>query len=88
VTIPEVRKELRRLAEVHRLPRLAELAEELHRRPAARRAKPHSRRITPDLSAAIRNFAAAAPELPLSEIAHLFSVNQARASEAIRGKRT
>ncbi|WP_238278078.1 MULTISPECIES: hypothetical protein [Methylobacterium] len=84
---PEIAEELRELAATHGLPRLAELADELRRRPPTRRAPVSSERMTPELRAQIRKFAASFPDLVQSKIAEHFNVSQGRVSETLAGYR-
>lgn len=85
--IPEVRRELRALAVKHNLPRLAELATELHRRPYTRRARPTAVRIDDTLRKQILTYATQRPDMPLRNIGFIFGVDGARVSEIVSGKR-
>lgn len=86
--IPEIRRELHKLADDFDIPRLHQLAGELMRRPAVRRAKVRSARVTEELEEDIRNFAKRNPGSHYTDIARYFNVNPGRVSEAIAGKRT
>lgn len=85
--IPEIRDELFKMAEDLKIPRLRELAEELWRRPVARRAPAESRYFTDDLADKIRAYAKQHPDHTYAAIGLAFNVNQGRVSEAIAGKR-
>lgn len=85
--LPEIAARLRELAQVHNIPELCDLADQMRRRPPRRRGLPVSARMTPALAAAIRKAVDAEPHVPLHEIARRFRVNQGRVSEAVRGKR-
>lgn len=85
--IPEVREELRRLAETHNLPRLAELASELRRRPYTRKAQTTAVKVTDELRADIRRYALDHPDMPYRNIGFIFGVDGARVSEAVAGVR-
>lgn len=86
--IPEVRDELRRIAEEFSIPRLHDLADELIRRPTVRRTKVKSNKVTIDVEASIRSFARRNPDMSYVEIARYYNINPGRVSEAIAGKRT
>ena len=86
--IPEVREELHKIAKDFSIPRLHQLADELVRRPVARRAKPQSVRVTDKLEDSIRAFARRQPHLSYVEIARYYNVNPGRVSEAVSGRRT
>ena len=75
------------MAEDLKIPRLRELAEELWRRPIARRAPAESRYFTDDLADKIRAYAKQHPDHTYAAIGLAFNVNQGRVSEAIAGKR-
>lgn len=85
--LPEIADELRRLAKDFSIPRLADLAEEIRRRPILKRADAVSAPMTPWLAEEIRAYADAHPDLSQLEIAETFNVNQGRVSEVLRGKR-
>ncbi len=93
MTIPEIAKRLREIAEEIQasMPALAgelmELANELRRRPTGPRAPITSTTMTPELADEIREYAEANPGLSHQEIAENFSVNHGRISEALHGKR-
>jgi hypothetical protein len=86
--IPEVREELHKIANDFSIPRLHQLADELARRPQARRAKVKSARLTEGMEDSIKAFARRQPHLSFVEIARYYNVNPGRVSEAISGKRT
>jgi len=80
-TIPEIRQELDEIAH-----RVWELSTMLKRRPAMRRSKVKSLRVTEDVKAQMRRFADDNPSLSLQEIANAFGVNSGRVSEALRNE--
>tara|TARA_R110000868_G_scaffold297852_1_gene558134 strand:+ start:400 stop:666 length:267 start_codon:yes stop_codon:yes gene_type:complete len=88
MTIPEVRKELRRLALQLRAPRLNELANELTRRPYVRKARVKSAKMTDVMEASIKAFAGRQRHLSFVEIAQYYNINPGRVSEVLAGKRT
>ena len=81
--IPEIRARLHELAAVHRIPELAELAEDTRRNPAIRHAKATRRSLTPDLAIQIRAYAKTVPNMTMREIGTKFDVDQGRVSEAM-----
>lgn len=85
--IPEVREELKRLADEHGIPRLRELAEELYRRPAAKRALPRARMMTDELRQRIREYVATHPTMSNRDVGRHFGVDGGRVSEAVNGFR-
>lgn len=85
--IPDVRARMRQLAGEHGIEELYDLAEELKRQPAVRRAPVQSASMTDELAAAIRAYAAAYPTASFTTIARVFEVNAGRVSEILRGKR-
>lgn len=87
LTIPEVRERLYHLADVLGSDELYFLATQLHRRRPGHNGKPASRRMTPELAQAIRDFAAANPDVTEHAIGVRFGVNQGRVSEALVGFR-
>lgn len=87
-TIPELREELRVLAYRLGIPRLAEIAEELKRRPARKSGKVISEPMTKKLRAQIKAYSRANPTMTQLEIGRVFNVNPGRVSEAVRGKRS
>lgn len=86
-TIPELREELRVLSHRLGVPRLAEIAAELKRRPAQAAGRVTSTPMTPALRAQIRAYALANPALTQVEVARVFNVNPGRVSEAVSGRR-
>jgi hypothetical protein len=87
ISIPEARDELRKLAQKHNLPVLAELADAMYRRTATRRASVRSPKVTAEMAEEIRQYAAANPDLHQQDIANHFGVNVGRVSEALHGDR-
>lgn len=87
MSIPEIAEELRQLAVQHDLPRLAELADEMRRRPSRNRAAPQSAKMTPELKTAICAYKDAHPGLSYSKVATVFNVNPGRVSEALADRR-
>jgi hypothetical protein len=88
MTIPEVRDRLYELGSEIGLPELFKLADQLWRRqPGRPRAPVQHRRVTPELKAQIRAFAAEHPEMSEDKIGVRFGVNQGRVSEALFGFR-
>ena len=83
----QVRARLYALAEEHGIPELHLLAERTKRRFNGRASRKVSDTVTPETEAAIRAYRAAYPDRALHQIARVFSVNQGRVSEALRGKR-
>jgi DNA-binding CsgD family transcriptional regulator len=88
MTIPEIRAELRALAEEYDIPRLAELAEETKRRPAKRRSPSRLAALTPTEKREVREFVAANDDISYKEIANRFGTSIGRVSEAVAGYRT
>jgi hypothetical protein len=86
--IPEVRERLRELAERHDLPELDTLAGELVRRRNARPVPVRSAPVTEKTRAAVRAYSDLHPELPMTEVARIFELNQGRVSEIRHGKRS
>ena len=78
MTMAEVRAALRDVRKT-----LADIEARLIRRTPTRRASPKSARMTPRLYDAIREFAAAHPEMAMIDIAANFNVNQGRVSEVL-----
>lgn len=86
--IPEVADRLRSIAVEAAIPELTELADELRRRPAGRKAPPSAEPMTPQLARRIRAYRKANPSVSQVEISRRFSVNQGRVSEVLKGKRS
>lgn len=84
--LPQIADELRALARDHHIPRLAELADAIRRRPSKRGPR-GSVRMTPEIAQEIRAFRATHPDISQQKIAELFHVNSGRVSEALHGKR-
>lgn len=88
MTVPEVRDRLYEMSEIYRMPELRQLADQLwRRRPGRKPVRPQSRRVTPELREAIREFARGHPGMPEDRIGDHFGVNQGRVSEALFGFR-
>ena len=85
MSIPAIRKRLQELAEEHDMPELAELAGQMYRQSSGRKASVRSPKLTPELAAEIRDYAAASPYAHQQDIAEHFGVNHGRVSEAING---
>ena len=83
-TIPEIRIRLRVIANETGIDELNDLADEMYRRPAFRRADRRSPALTPDLASRIRDYAMQHPKDHLQDIAEVFGVNPGRVSESIR----
>ena len=89
--IPEIQKRMTVLAEeMQNLAReMVDLADELKRRkPVKPRAKPSSRKMTPELAQEIRDTAKGFPKMSHAMIAVIHNVNPGRVSEALAGKRS
>lgn len=84
--IPAVRDRLRELAEEHEIDELNDLADQLYRKSAKRKAPVRSPKLTPEMAQDIRDFAAANPNLHQQDIAEKFGVNHGRISEAIHNQ--
>jgi len=78
LTMPEVRALIREMRET-----LDKIEARLIRRSPTKRAKPTSARMTAKMRDAIRQMAAAHPDMTMSEIAAHFNVNQGRVSEVL-----
>lgn len=85
--IPEIRDRLLEKAAEYNDAELLRLANELNRRSPLKRAAPNSKKITPDLRAAIVAYARAHDDAPQANIARVFNVNPGRVSESLRGYR-
>ena len=85
--LPEIQDELRKLAVLYGIPRLAELASYMSRRRPKRRAPQSSASMTPQLRAEIRTMYFSDPDITQADVAKHFNVHPGRVSEAIRGKR-
>lgn len=95
-TIPEIRAEMHRVAKGLRdmtmgragaAAMLDKLAEETRRRAPVRRAPTKTKRITPELAAAVRQYAYDHPKASFQDIGFLFEINSGRVSEIMAGKR-
>lgn len=82
-SIPELRDRLREIAQETGLEELNQIADEMYRRPAVRRAKPRSPAVSPEMAEEIRRYAWEHQELHLHDVAHHFHVNPGRVSEAL-----
>jgi len=87
MTIPEVRDRLRELAEELEVDELAELADQLYRRQAEKRAPRRSPVVTAEMAEEIRQFAEQHPDAHQQDIAEHFGVNHGRVSEALNNER-
>ena len=87
LTIPEVRDRLYELADSQRIPELRMLADQLWRRRGRRAVRAQSIAITPELVAAIRDYAYHHPDESEHKVGQQFGVNQGRVSEALFGHR-
>lgn len=81
--IPAVRDRLRELADEHGLEELRDLADQMYRRTARKRAPIRSPKLTPALAQQIRQYAASNPSAHQQDIAQKFGVNHGRVSEAL-----
>lgn len=86
-TIPELRERLSVLAIELGCPELEEIARDMRRRPAVRKARPRSPTVTEDMAERIRAYAEAHPAANYMQIATAFNVSNGRVSEALAGKR-
>ena len=94
MTIPQCRERLNEIAEM--LPTMTfakaqeeirKVIEQMHRRPAVRRAQTRSVKMTPELRRHIANMASARPDLSYQAIGQLYGVSAGRVSEAVAGFR-
>jgi len=81
--IPGVRDRLRELADEHGIDELHDLADQMYRKSAKKRAPIRSPKLTPELAKKIRKYAAANPDAHQQDIAEKFGVNHGRVSEAL-----
>jgi len=81
--IPQVRDRLYELAEELDNEELRELADQMWRRPAIKRAPNRSPKLTPEMAEEIREYAAAHPTAHNQDIAEHFGVNIGRVSESL-----
>ena len=81
--IPAIRDRLRELADEHDIDELNDLADEMYRKSAKKRAPIRSPRLTPQMAQNIRDFSAANPNAHQQDIAEKFGVNHGRVSEAL-----
>lgn len=87
MTLPEIRERMIQLAALHNLPELRTLAEHTRRRRNCQPAPIVSAPVTDETRQAVREFAAANPEMTMHNIATHFDLNQGRVSEILYGKR-
>lgn len=87
MSIPEVRDRLRELAVELDEEELAELADQLYRRQAGKRAPRRSPVVTAEMAEEIRQYAAQHPDAHQQDIAEHFGVNHGRVSEALNHER-
>jgi hypothetical protein len=83
MSVPVVRNRLRELAVELGCDELEELADQLYRRPAAKRAPNRSPKLTPEMAEEIRQYAADNPTAHNQDIAEHFGVNIGRVSESL-----
>jgi hypothetical protein len=81
--IPAVRERLRVLAEEYGLEELNDLADQLYRKAAERRAPTRSPKLTAEMAEDIRQYQLANPDAHQQDIAEKFGVNHGRVSEAL-----
>lgn len=87
MSVPEVRDRLRELAEELDCEELNELADQLYRKNAQKRAPRRSPVVTADMAEEIRDYASANPDAHQQDIAEHFGVNHGRVSEALNHER-
>jgi len=87
MSVPEVRDRLRELAEELNCEELNELADQLYRKNAKKRAPRRSPVVTADMAEEIRDYASANPDAHQQDIAEHFGVNHGRVSEALNHER-
>lgn len=83
LSIPQVRDRLRELADEHGIEELHDLADQMYRKSAKKRAPIRSPKLTPQMAADIRQYAADHPDAHQQDIAEHFGVNHGRVSEAL-----
>lgn len=81
--IPAVRERLRELADEHGIEELRELADQMYRKSASKRAAVRNPKLTPELAQEIREYAGLNPGAHQQDIAEHFGVNHGRVSEAL-----
>jgi len=81
--IPAVRDRLYELADELDLEELRDLADQMWRKSAKKRAPVRSPKLTPEMAEEIRQYAAAHPGAHQQDIAEKFGVNHGRVSEAL-----
>lgn len=84
--IPAVRDRLREMADEYGIDELHDLADQMYRKSAKRRAPTRSPKLTPEMAKDIRDYAAANPNAHHQDIAEKFGVNHGRVSEAINNQ--
>lgn len=77
---------MREIAEEYDLDELNDLADQLYRKPAKKRAATRSPKLTAEMAEEIRQYAAANPDAHQQDIAEKFGVNHGRVSEALDGQ--
>lgn len=82
-SIPEIRGRLRELAQEYGIKELKDLANELYRSSAVKRAPRRSQPLTAVLAEEIRKYAKSRPNLHQQDIANHFDINHGRVSEAL-----
>jgi chromosome condensin MukBEF complex kleisin-like MukF subunit len=83
LSIPQIRDRLRELAAEHGIEELNDLANQMYRKSAKKRAPIRSQKLTPQMAVDIRKYAADNPDAHQQDIAELFMVNHGRVSEAL-----
>lgn len=82
-SIPEIRDRMREIADTHGIGELNDLADEMYRKRAIKRAKTRSAHLTPELAEKIRQYVDSHPNLHQRDVAQHFDVNPGRVSEAL-----
>ena len=86
LSIPDVRSRLRELADEHDIDELHDLADQMYRKSAKKRAPVRSPKLTPAMAQDIRDYKLANPDAHQQDIAEKFQVNHGRVSEALDHK--
>ena len=81
--IPAIRDRLRELADEYDIDELNELADEMYRKSAKKRASVRSPKLTAQMAQDIRDYSSANPGAHQQDIAEKFGVNHGRVSEAL-----
>lgn len=84
--IPAVRDRLRELADEYGIDELHDLADQMYRKSAKKRAPVRSPKLTPEMAEEIRQYASDHPDAHQQDIAEKFGVNHGRVSEALDGQ--